>query len=126
MMSEEMTRQQRRFLERQEKKKSKNNVLPTAQKAVEHHNKYVMDMDKINKNLAHLDAEVLDIRQCENTDYLCAVLSKKHMRPYKSDSANECSYFVHYYNIEDGGLHVGKYDMTLAQALKEQERRQKD
>ena len=126
MMSEEMTRQQRRFLERQEKKKSKNNVLPTALKAVEHYTKDNERMDKINKQLAHLDAEVLHIHQCENTYYLWAVLSKKHRRPYWSESANECSYFVHYYNIEDGGLHVGKYDLTLAQALKEQERRQKD
>ena len=126
MMSEEMTRQQRRFLERQEKKKSKNNVLPTAQKVVEHHNKYVMDMDKINKNLAHLDAEVLDIRQCENTDYLCAVLSKKHRRPYWNESAHEHSYFVHYYNNEDGGLHVGKYDLTLTQATEEYDKRCKD
>jgi len=126
LISINMTRQQRRSLERQEKKKSKNDVLPTAQKAVEHHIKDIERRDKINKQIVHLDAEVLDIRQCENNEYLCAVLSRKHKKAYRSESANDHSYFVHYYNIEDGGLHVGKYDLTMKQALKEQERRQKE
>ena len=106
-------------------KDDNNDVLPTALKALEDH-KCSERMNKINKKLTHLDAQVLDIRQCENTDHLLAVISKKHVRSYKSEYTNEHSYFVHYYNIEDGGLHVGKYDLTLAQALKEQERRQKD
>lgn len=118
-MSEEMTRQQRRFLERQEKKKNKNDVLPTALKAVEHFSENNKRMNKINKKLVHLDAEVLHVCQCDITDYLWAVLSKKRRKPYWNESAHERSYFVHYYNVQDDGLYYGHYDLTVEQAREE-------
>lgn len=111
-----------------------NSVLPTALKALEDHRcsermKFISSherMKKINKQLVHLDAEVIQTQRCKYTNHLWAVISMKHKRPHWDKYAHEHSYFVHYYNNEDGGLHVGKYDLTLAQATEEYDNRCND